>query len=148
MNFQKITSLTSCECLNNLQEDNESIFIRRVGDSKVPKNGDFKADSDKKDFILNNDLSCKEACEKFGVSIEIWSEESQKKIIDRSITTLSIGQKLKKQICKFKLEKDAGLVKHTPEQENEHNPFHYDLFKEDNFDISKINVLEMIPIKL
>lgn len=49
-----------------------------------------------------------------------------------------------KYYCKLKLEKNAGLIWDT---QNDDNPFHCTFFKCDGFTADKLNVLEIRPIE-
>ncbi len=80
-----------------------------------------------------------------GVSVEIWNEKSSPLLLEKYHRTAAISPQFRKNLCLIKFTNDNGVVKHTPNQ-YEYNEYHYDFYKEDSFSVSKLNLIEMIPL--
>ncbi|HEY8783211.1 MAG TPA: hypothetical protein VIM16_16410 [Mucilaginibacter sp.] len=146
MNFTKISHNTSCNCFIDAVENTNNTFVRKVRRSENLKDSDFKThiERDKTPQNLND---CEEVCGLNGVSIEIWNEISSKPLMDKYLLTAAISPQLKKNLCVIRFKVDCGLVKHSPNQMN-FNEFHYDFFKDDNFVVEKLDLVEMIQLKV
>jgi hypothetical protein len=151
MDFNKISRITTCDCLHGFHEDTNSIFVRRVDKrNRKPKERDFKVEADKETYVpkepLPNNSACKSICEDFELSIDIITPETEDAVIERCRKTLEVSGTLNKHLCKFQLKEDAGVVKYTPNQESGYNPYHHDFIKDDNFTLEKIQVLSMVSL--
>lgn len=144
--FAKIADTTSCNCIDKLAENTLDTFVRKVGESKNVKDRDFKnyIECGK---IPSEPEKCEKVCGYHGVSIEIWNETSSGLLREKYLKTISFSPKLRKHLFVFKLGTGCGLVKHTPDQESGYNYFHFDFYKEDGFQASMLQPVEMIPLR-
>jgi len=147
MTFKNISDATSCNCLSNSKEDTQSLFARKVGKAKSLKDRDFKSNVERGKEFNDKIQSCDEVCGLFGLSIDIWTDESKDEIMQRYKTTNAFSPKLKKHISIIKFVKGAGKVKYTPVKEPIPNKHHYDFFKSDDFDLTTgVTLVELIPL--
>jgi hypothetical protein len=130
----------NCNCLEGAVIDNCSLFVRRVNLKSPFKIGDFKISPAKKPLIED----CENWCGIRGLSTHIFNSDSVEHIIDKNIITLGIATLSKKQLSVFRIKIDGGMVKHTPNQEHGFDPYHFDYYKPDDFDIS--NHLELVEL--
>lgn len=142
MNFDKTFAGIDCKCLDGSLEDNESIFLRRVGESKTLKERDFKTHIERGKTPPSN--SCDDQCGYRGLSIEKhqqgWDEFHE---VRKSLTN-AFSPQHKYQMAKIKINPDFGAVKFTPEQQGGSNPFHYDFYKSSAFDINSLTHIGFI----
>lgn len=145
MKFSYIKDDSPCGCLSQCSENYTDYFARRVGDSATLKDRDFKSHFEK-GKVPENAEDCKEVCGLMGISIDIWNEVSEQKLREKYSTTNAITPKAKKHLAIFKINKDGGVVAHTPEQEV-YNEFHYDLYKPDGFVATNfLELTNLLPI--
>ncbi|GAB4036293.1 hypothetical protein [Spirosoma jeollabukense] len=145
MNFTTVSEGHNCNCYNNASENCVDTFARKVSDTKDLKIRDFRTHSER-GLIPDND-SCDEICGYKGLSINLWNDQSKRSVTDKFSLTLAISPMIKKPSSKigvFKFLPDAGKVKHTPNQRNGVDTYHYDLYKSDEFVIEKVVLIEMI----
>ena len=145
MKFTKITDNTNCNCFSGAIENNNDTFVRKVSRSGNLKSPDFKTHIERGKTPENLD-DCDMVCGFNGVSIEIWNEISSKPLLDRYLYTATISPQLKKNLCVIKFKSNCGLIKHTPNQ-MEFNEYHYDFFKDDDFVVENLDLVEMIELK-
>ena len=146
MNFTKISINTNCNCLREANENTDDTFVRKVRRSGNLNDSDFRTHFERGKIPGNLD-DCEEICGLNGVSIEIWNGDSSKPLMDRYLITAAISPQVKKNLCVIKFRENCGLVKHTPNQA-EYNEYHYDFFKDDDFLVEKLELIEMIPLKV
>jgi hypothetical protein len=145
MTFETITQGTSCKCLKNCIENIVDTFARRTGDSKEIKLRDFRTPFERgKEVSDLND--CDEVCGNHGLSVDLWNDNSKGAILDRYMTTLAIGPKLKNHLSIIKLKAEAGLVKNTPVIGQIGGEYHHDMYKSDSFEINFVELIENIPL--
>ncbi|MGY3211491.1 hypothetical protein [Mucilaginibacter sp. HD30] len=145
MNFTKITIKTTCDCFSDAEENLTDTFVRRVSRSGNLKDSDFKNHIER-NRVVSELNSCEDICGYHGVSIEIWNEQSASLLKGKYLQTAIISPQFKKNLCVIKLKPNCGLIKHTPNQIEEYNEFHYDFYKDDDFLVSKIELIAMIPL--
>lgn len=144
MNFYKISEQTACNCFIDAVENTTDTFVRRVRRSNNLSDSDFKNHIERNKIPVNKD-HCDEVCGLYGVSVELWSQESYKPLMDKYLTTAALSPQFKKNLSVIRFMPNDGLIKHTPNQE-EYNEFHYDFYKEDTFSVNNLNLIEMIPL--
>jgi hypothetical protein len=145
MTFENMAQGENCKCLKNCTENTVDIFARRTDYTKELKSRDFKCDKDKKrEFPNLND--CKAVCGYYGVSIDLWNENSKDILLKRYITTASFSPQHRKNLSIIKFKESAGFIKNTPINEQIGGEYHYDLYKCDNFEIEMIELIENIPL--
>lgn len=145
MNFTTISEGNNCNCHNKASENCVDVFARKVGDTKDFKSRDFRTDFERGKPL--EDTACSELCGHRGLSINLWNDESKRYVIAKFALTLSISPMIKKpksQIGIFKMSVDTGKVKHTPNQKNGVDKYHYDLYKSDEFCVEKLTLIEMV----
>ena len=147
MKFTDISSVAHCDCLNDAVENTTDLFARKVNKSPNLRIQDFRNQIEK-GRIPVNESDCEEVCGLRGVSVDIWTEESQGTIMQKYQNTLKFSPKAKNNVCVVKFAKDSCLLKYTPYQKPDYNPYHYDLFKEDSFSEESMEVVTMVPITL
>ncbi len=142
MEFTNIRGDTDCDCLNGNTNPSEYVFARKIGKGKTPKDRDFKShwEREKRPDDLNN---CEEVCGMKGISIDRWDDESQTHVWNHYKTTFGLSPKAKNHLIIFELDPNSGLTKPTPFTGN---PFHWDLYKSDEFDLTFVKVKEVRPI--
>lgn len=144
MEFSKIQDGIQCNCINDTFEDFENIYARRVGEAKELKLRDFRSHHERGKIPKTEE--CEEICGYRGVSIEIWNDKTKKELIAKYQISTGIAPKLKNQLAIFIMRDGAGKVKFTPNQPDGYNPHHFDMFKDDNFTIEKLALIELFPI--
>jgi hypothetical protein len=145
MTFETITQGTNCKCLKNCIENIVDVFARRTGDSKEIKIRDFKTHFERgKEVSSLND--CDEVCGNRGLSIYLWNDNSKSAILDKHMTTVAIGPKLKNHLSLVKLKAQAGMIKNTPVKDEIDGEYHHDLYKSDSFTLDFVELVENIPL--
>ena len=78
----------------------------------------------------------------------MWNNESKEYLINKYFIKRGIapGFKPKHQLGIFKILDGGGKIKHTPNQEDGIEIFHYDFYKCDEFSLDKICLIGTIPI--
>lgn len=145
MVFTSVTSDTNCTCLDGAKENYKDFFARKI-DKKDVREKDFMSYWESKKFPDNMD-DCNEVCGRKGISVDLWNDESNAEVMSKYIKTFGIAPQLKRFIMVFKMNQDAGIVKHTPHQKSGFDKYHYDIFKCDAFDMGiHISVSQINPI--
>ncbi|UOE49655.1 hypothetical protein MTO98_01045 [Mucilaginibacter sp. SMC90] len=145
MNFTKISNNTECDCFTKSNENTTDMFVRKVRRSENLNNADFRNHIER-GKIPEDKNNCGEVCGYHGVSIELWNEYSSAQLKERYLQTLSFSPKSKNNLCVIKFQPGCGLVKHTPDQKNGYNEFHYDFYKNDDFSVERLSLVEMVPL--
>lgn len=144
MKFTKITECTPCDCITGASENTIDLFVRKVRKSPDLKDADFRSHFEKEKVPVS-ESDCEEVCGMYGISIEIWNKLSAVLLMEKYIYTASISPKSKNNLSIIQFKTNNGLIKHTPNQKiyNEH---HYDFYKEDEFTVKDLQLIEMISL--
>jgi hypothetical protein len=141
MTFENIHSDIECDCLKGADVDTESHFGRKVNNPELKlKDFNSKWDKDTKNRPVGN---CAEICSFKGISLSIMNEEHKPKVIDIFKQLFPISPSYKPHLCVIQLGTNSGMVKPTP---LENNPYHYDLYKADEFAFEEIKQVEFISL--
>lgn len=138
MEFENILSDHNCKCLNKAYEDNTSTFA-----IKTQKNflrvQDFYSywEKGKRPEDIN---VCDELCSYKGVSVSIFNDTTKEDVIDIYKELFPLAPKNKPFVSIIKFYESSGLVKSTP---NERNINHFDFYKSDEFDFTKISLIQV-----
>ncbi|WP_423148625.1 hypothetical protein [Rubrolithibacter danxiaensis] len=144
MNFKNISDKTVCDCFQDAVQDNINTFVRRVRKSDSLNDSDFRNHIERGKTPQNED-DCEEVCGLYGLSFELWNDESSKLLMEKYLTTATFKPRDKRNLCVVRFLAESGYVKYTPNQ-TEYNEYHYDFYKEDSFNITKLELVEMIPL--
>jgi hypothetical protein len=142
MGFDKILAITTCDCLNGTSQNLTDTFIRRVRKSQELKNPDFRNHFER-GKVPSDDSNCEEVCGMNGLSFDIWTKTSSKAILEKHKTSAGFAPKLN-HYCIVRFTTSSGLIKHTPNQENGYNEYHYDFYKDDTFTVSTLKLIDTI----
>jgi hypothetical protein len=140
MTFENLNKDSACNCLDGAAEDLTSTFGLKTN-TNVLKESSFKSKWEKGDIPEGND--CKVICSKKGLSLSYWDEESKDKVTAIFKQLFPITPQYKPFLSVIKLKNGAGKVKHTPSNKN---PFHYDLYKSDSFDLNSVTHINSISL--
>lgn len=135
MDFNKLNEGINCNCLENaLSADDNSFAIKTMkSDLRIQ---DFTSYWEKGRRTESND--CKDICSLKGISMSIFNEETKEKVIEIFKELFPLAPKYKPYLSVINLYENSGLTKHTP---NDMNSFHYDFYKSDTFDHTKVNLI-------
>lgn len=137
MEFINIFKDSNCNCLENSKEDFASHYaIKTMKESLRVQ--DFNSYWEKGKRPNSND--CKEICSYKGVSISIFNEETKEEVVNIFKELFPLAPRYKPYLKVIKLYDSSGVVKHTP---NEVNIHHYDFYKSDTFEFSKVDIIEI-----
>ena len=139
MTFDILHKDTNCDCVGFAEEDLDTRFARKIYKPFL-REYDFRIKEDGSGNILN----CKQLCGLRGISINIWNADSQEAIIQKYKTSTNFSPKNRDSICVFKFNKNAGLTRHTPSNQDK---FHYDFYKSDQFQMDNIEIQEILILK-
>ncbi len=143
MTFDNQHFSSTCDCLDGSSSNTEDWFCRRVDiRAKAPKDRHFRTKDEKiTDRVFE---TCKEECDKKGLSIYIWNDETKGQI--KAVTSYGQGLEFsKKQLCIFRLAEGAGQLKPDPLKDN---PSHYLMYKADNFSVNMLTEYKYIEIPI
>lgn len=138
MEFENILSEHNCNCLENASEDNSSNFAMKIMKENI-RSQDFSSYWEK-GKRPNGNNNCDEVCSYKGVSISIFNDDTKEDVINIYKELFPLAPKYKPYLSIVKFYESSGVVKHTPNDENAH---HYDFYKSDNFDFTKVDILEI-----
>lgn len=148
MTFENFTEGTHCDCLTGVNENTTSTFVHTLKKDTLRDN-DFRSKYER--WVIDGKRTplapeiiedCDKMCSYKGVSISNIDEEGSKaKIINFYTSIFPLAQNYKRGVLVFKFKEGAGLVKHTP---NENDTQHHDLYKCDTFTFNEIEQLETI----
>ncbi|HEY4196062.1 MAG TPA: hypothetical protein VGM63_11035 [Mucilaginibacter sp.] len=105
------------------------------------KKTDFKSKWEKGQRPTDGD--CKSTCSKKGVSLSIIKDGEKDKVVKIFKSLFPIAPGYKPNFSIIRLAEKSGAVKSTPSRMN---PYHYDLYKSDEFDVNQVSVVEIIPL--
>lgn len=131
---------TICNCIDGALPDAFTLFGLKINNDRLKK-ADFRSKWEKGTKPADGD--CKNTCSKKGVSLSVIKDGEKDNVISifKSLFPLAPGYKPNFSI--IKLSENSGSVKSTPSRLN---PYHYDLYKSDQFDVDHITVVEIIPL--
>ncbi|MBS4035900.1 MAG: hypothetical protein KGZ85_15655 [Ignavibacterium sp.] len=141
MTFEKIAENNKCKCLDNTSEDTKNKYYR------VLKKGN--AELNAQDLLTNyeNNIkpkfdNCEGICSNRALSFEITNDEVKEVVLDILRTKFGITPGLKSRFATLiKFEQDAGKLKQSGDDK-----YHYDFYKDDNFDMTKVEIIETIDL--
>jgi hypothetical protein len=143
MTFQKLTSDSSCVCIDgSLSILISDIFCRRLSKEKIGIN-DFKTYWELGKFP-NNKNDCKKVCDHKSLSLHKYSTETD--LIKFYQKTISFRPELKAKTpfyCRLRFNDGAGKGKNSPSNPDRD---HYSIFKSDLFNLKSIFVIEIKEI--
>jgi hypothetical protein len=147
MKFSNLSSDSKCICLKDTAENLEDTFCRKIKNNELSES-DFISNwengirvVDKKVVLSDN---CGSICLLKGISIDIIDINNRNFILEKYRTTFKFNPTMRKYVCEFKFLKDAGQLKHNP---SDKDPYHYTFYKSDDFDLTKINVLNTFTLR-
>lgn len=139
MTFDKIKTDTDCDCITSASNvDIENFYVRKLNKSTLEER-DFLTHWERNKRPLIED--CENICSYKSVSINQFSVDTETQILEKFKTTFNINPKKGAYYLKFQFSTDAGKIKFTP-QENDSS--HYDFYKADDFNLTKIQILETV----
>ena len=138
MEFKSILSEHNCDCLDKAIEDNTSNFAMKTRKANL-RVQDFNSywEKGKRPENYNN---CDEVCSYKGVSISIFNDITKDDVVNIYKELFPLAPKYKPYLSVIKFYDSSGVVKHTP---NEGNTNHYDFYKSDTFDFTKVDVTQV-----
>lgn len=137
MYFNNINDGNNCNCCKDAKEDKNNYFAIKTNKNTLRPQDFFSYWEKGKRPEIDG---CKEVCSLKGVSISIFSDETEQEVtnIYKSLFQLAPGYKPHLTVIKFY--ESSGLVKHTPSRMNKH---HYDFYKCDSFNYSKVDLIKV-----
>lgn len=138
MKFESILSGHNCDCLDKAVKDNSSIFAMKTMKENM-RVQDFSSywEKGKRPEDSNN---CDEVCSYKGVSISIFNDNTKEEVVNVYRELFPLAPKYKPYLSIVKFYDLSGIVKHTPNEGNNH---HYDFYKSDTFDFTKVDVIKI-----
>jgi len=137
MDFNNLKSGHTCDCFTNAFEDIENYYAIKIMKDHI-RTQDFNSYWDK--GRRSEDNNCEEICSLKGVSVSIFNEAVKEEVKGIYQQLFPLAPKYKPYLSVVKFYKSAGKVKHTPNELNKH---HYDFYKSDDFDYSKIEKIDI-----
>lgn len=148
MTFENLHIGTDCNCLHRAKPNSTDLFARRVGKAPDLKDRDFRTHHERSKEPDDPD-NCSIVCGYRGLSVDLWNDDTKEQILNRYGITNAfapvIGKK-KNQLSIIRLNEASGVVKHTPIKGPSPNPYHYDWYKCDNFDLTLVELVDLIPL--
>jgi hypothetical protein len=138
MEFETILSEHNCDCLDNSVEGNTSNFAIKTMKETL-RVQDFYSYWEKGKRPDDNN-NCDKVCSYKGVSISIFNDDTKEDVVNTYKELFPLAPKYKPYLSVVKFYDLSGVVKHTP---NDGNTHHYDFYKSDTFDYSKVNVIQV-----
>ena len=138
MEFKNINKEHNCDCISNSFQDNESTYALKTMKDFL-RLQDFYSYWDKGKRPVNID-DCEEVCSLKGVSVSIFDENTKEDVVSIYKELFPLAPKYKPYIGIVKFYESSGVVKHTP---NDGNTHHYDFYKSDTFDFTKVDVIQI-----
>lgn len=138
MEFKIILSGHNCDCLDKTVEDNTSNFAMKTMKENL-RVQDFYSYWEKGKRPEDNN-NCDEVCSYKGVSISIFNDNTKDDVVNIYKELFPLAPKYKPYISVVKFYDSSGVVKYTPNDDNTH---HYDFYKSDAFDFTKIEVIQV-----
>ncbi|MCC9074459.1 hypothetical protein LNQ49_22985 [Flavobacterium sp. F-65] len=141
MNFDTLNSDITCNCTIDAIIDNNSNFALKMNKGMMRDN-DFKTywEKGRRPELMN----CTQICSHKGQSLSIVNNSIDlEKIINVYKQLFPFSPSYRTHCAIITLKENSGMVKSTP---IEINPFHYDFYKSDDFNIEKIEVHKIISL--
>lgn len=132
MEFNSLNNDQNCDCTEDAKEDTTNLFAMKTMKSEL-RLQDFNSYWEKGRKPQSED--CSIICSHKGVSISIFTDQTKEEVTDAYRALFPLAPKYKPFLSIIRFYESAGLVKHTP---NENNRHHFDFFKCDSFDFSKV----------
>lgn len=136
MEFESLILGHSCDCLDKAVEDNSSNFAIKTMKENL-REQDFNSYWEKGKRPVDNN-NCDEVCSYKGVSVSIFDEKTKDEVVNIYKELFPLAPKYKPYLSVVKFYDSSGVVKHTPNDGNNH---HYDFYKSDTFDFTKVEVI-------
>jgi hypothetical protein len=140
MTFDNLKMTSDCFCLDKAKEDTENKFYRRISDSNLIERH-FATHFERGIGSISTD--CTEICSKKSVSVNIAKPSNEEFIYNKYLTTFKFNPKKGSYCIKFRLKKDAGVIKPEPLIDDES---HMNFFKSDKFTLESLDDLEIIKL--
>ena len=137
MEFTKLKADTDCDCLENSTSQLETNFAIKIMKDHL-RVQDFISYWDKGRRSKNDD--CQEICSLKGNSVSVFEDDTKEQVIEIFKGLFPLAPKYKPYLFIVKFKHDCGNIKHTPD---ELNPFHYDFYKCDTFDLSQVSLIKV-----
>jgi hypothetical protein len=138
MDFNNITSDTSCDCLNGANID---LKISSLENRKTKTR--YERFQTLWEQGRRNGSDCSKICNLKGLSMNLFNGNNLNEIMKTYRTTFHLNPDMKvSYYAKFRLYEGSGIVKHTPTRNNDS---HYNFFKSDSFQFEQIEC-EVNPI--
>lgn len=138
MEFKIISSEHNCDCFDKSVEDNTSSFaIKTMKENLRVQDFNSYWEKGKRPEGSNN---CDEVCSYKGVSISIFNDSTKDDVVNIYKELFPLAPKYKPFLSVVKFYNSSGVVKYTP---NDGNTHHYDFYKSDTFDFTKVDVIEV-----
>lgn len=152
MTFEKLHKgiKSKCKCLEigPATENYTDTFARRVKNDPVQLS-DFLSYRElgiKVPVDRNDD--CPTLCKFRGLSVNKVTETDEQKLkedwADKVRTKPKQAEKIGRMYCKFRLKDEAGMVWHTPSNENES---HYTFLRDDEFALEHLEIVELSSLE-
>ena len=138
MEFKNLLSEQNCNCLDKSRQDTTTHFAIKTMKENL-RVQDFSSYWEKGKRPEENG-NCEEVCSYKGVSISIFNDETKNEVENIYKELFPLAPKYKPYLSVIKFYDSSGVVKHTPNDVNIH---HFDLYKSDTFDFSKIDVIQV-----
>lgn len=135
MDFKKLNSDHNCNCFENAIEDIENLYAIKANKNML-RIQDFASYWEKGRRPASDD--CKEICSLKGVSISLFNDINKDEVVEIFKSLFSIAPKYRPYLIVFRFYESSGLIKQTPSVINKH---HFDFYKCDTFDFSKVNII-------
>lgn len=138
MEFKAIIAEHNCDCLDSAIEDTNTNFAIKTMKESL-RIQDFSSYWEKGKRPDDN-TDCDKVCSYKGVSISIFNDNTKDDVVNIYKELFPLAPKYKPYLNIVKFYNLSGVVKHTP---NDGNAHHYDFYKSDTFDFSKVNVIQV-----
>jgi hypothetical protein len=141
MTFNNLKGDTECNCLEDSFEDYAITYARKLN-AEALQDKDFKSHWDRN--IGKDKTECDEVCGFKGLSVsKIENEDAKRFVLTHYKEIFCLAPKYKGHVCIFNLLDESGVLKHTPSRKN---TYHHDLYKCDEFTITKIQPIEIVKL--
>jgi hypothetical protein len=135
MDFNNLMNGHQCDCLESAKEDAENSYAIKTN-KNVLRTQDFTSYWEKGKRPCDED--CKEICSLKGISISIFNDQTKNEVVKIFQELFPLAPKYKPYLSVIRFYKSSGMIKHTPDNINIH---HHDFYKCDDFDFSKVNLI-------
>jgi hypothetical protein len=134
MEFTKLKEGHNCNCIENAKIDTNNLYaIKTMKNILRPQDFNSYWEKGKRPDVDD----CFKICSLKGVSMSLFNNETKDEVSKIFKILFPLSPKYKPFISIVKIHDDAGVVKHTPDEVNQH---HFDFYKSDTFDYTKMNL--------